>query len=182
VYLCFPYSSRHKQRLFPYITFIFLITMFCAFYEVGTAYYKHIIYIKLVLQLISAMLILVHKLWYCHLYVWLEIGLWLVIGFIDHLQIVTTSILSAIANSHTLQFTTASAKSFQSAVSSRVVARQRLPTADIPLTLGSRTIPVLHLPASNSNSSQRLNYSSLTNSLTHQPTLHFLVLHCTDSH
>jgi hypothetical protein len=50
-------------------------------------------------------------------------GFGLVIGFIDHLQIVTTSNYSVIANSHTLQFTTARAKSFQSAMSSPVVAR-----------------------------------------------------------
>jgi hypothetical protein len=42
---------------------------------------------------------------------------WLVIGFIEHLQIVTTR---AIANSHTLQFTTARIKSSQPAVSSPV--------------------------------------------------------------
>jgi hypothetical protein len=36
----------------------------------------------------------------------------------------------------------------------------------VPLTLGSRTVPVPQLPASNSNSSQRLKCTSLTNSLT----------------
>jgi hypothetical protein len=44
------------------------------------------------------------------------------------------------------------------------VAWQRLQTADVNLTLGSRTIPVPRLPASKCNSSQRLNCSSLTNS------------------
>jgi hypothetical protein len=44
----------------------------------------------------------------------------LVIGFIEHLQIVTTSNYSAIASSHTLQFTTARTESSQSAVSSPV--------------------------------------------------------------
>jgi hypothetical protein len=38
------------------------------------------------------------------------------IGFIDHLQVVTTSNYNTIANFHTLQITTAHAKSFQSAV------------------------------------------------------------------
>jgi hypothetical protein len=46
----------------------------------------------------------------------------LVIGFIEHLQIVTTSNYSTNTNSHTLQFTTAHMKSSQSAVSSLVVA------------------------------------------------------------
>jgi hypothetical protein len=45
----------------------------------------------------------------------------LVIEFIAHLQIVTTSNSSAIANPHTLQYTTARTKSSQSAVSSPVV-------------------------------------------------------------
>jgi hypothetical protein len=45
----------------------------------------------------------------------------LVIEFIKHLEIVTTSKYSGIANSHTLQFTTASNKAYQSAVSSPVV-------------------------------------------------------------
>jgi hypothetical protein len=49
-------------------------------------------------------------------------GVGLVIGFIEHLQNVTTSNYSAIANSHTLQFATASTEPFQSAVSSPVVA------------------------------------------------------------
>jgi hypothetical protein len=49
-------------------------------------------------------------------------GFGLVIGFIANLQIVTTSNYSAIANSHTLQFTTACTKSSQSAVSSLIVA------------------------------------------------------------
>jgi hypothetical protein len=47
----------------------------------------------------------------------------LIIGFIDHFNIplVTTLNYSAIADLHTLQFTTAYAKTFQSAVSSTVV-------------------------------------------------------------
>jgi type IV secretory pathway TrbD component len=52
--------------------------------------------------------------------VWVTIdGFGLVIWFVEHLLIVTTS---AIADSHTLQFTTARIKSFESAVSSPVVA------------------------------------------------------------
>jgi hypothetical protein len=49
-------------------------------------------------------------------------GFGLVIGFIEHLQIVTASNYRVIANSDALQFTTACAKSSQSAVSTLVVA------------------------------------------------------------
>jgi hypothetical protein len=105
-----------------------------------------------------------------HDIVWLQTGFGLVIGFIGHLLIVTVSNYSALTNSNILQFTTARAKSSQSAVSSPVVAWQRFPTADVPLT---------QLPAFNTSISQRLTCSSLTNSLTHQPTLHFPALHCT---
>jgi hypothetical protein len=49
-------------------------------------------------------------------------GFGLVIGFTEHLQIITTSNYSAIANSHILQFTTARTKSSQSDVHSPVVA------------------------------------------------------------
>jgi hypothetical protein len=51
----------------------------------------------------------------------LKTGFGLTIGFIVHVQFVTTSNYSAIANSHTLQFTTAHNKSSQSAVSSLVL-------------------------------------------------------------
>jgi hypothetical protein len=44
-------------------------------------------------------------------------GFGLVIGFIEHLQIITTSNYSTIANSHTCQFTTAPNETSQSAVS-----------------------------------------------------------------
>jgi hypothetical protein len=63
-------------------------------------------------------------------------GFPLVIGFTEHLQIVPTSNYSATANSHTLQLTTAHSKSSQLAVSSPVFWQQ-LPTADVPLPLGS---------------------------------------------
>jgi hypothetical protein len=45
----------------------------------------------------------------------------MITGFIEHLQIENTSNYSAIANSHTQQFTTARTKSSQPAVSSPVV-------------------------------------------------------------
>jgi hypothetical protein len=46
-------------------------------------------------------------------------GFGLVIGFIDHIQIVVTSNYNAIANLHTLQIITAHAKPSQSASTSR---------------------------------------------------------------
>jgi hypothetical protein len=55
--------------------------------------------------------------------------LWTEFGFIEHLQIVTTSNCSVIPNSHNIQFSTARIKSSQSAVSSPV---------DVPLLPGSR--------------------------------------------
>jgi hypothetical protein len=48
-------------------------------------------------------------------------GFYLVIGFIEHLQIVTASTYSAIANSHIQQLNTARTKPSQSALSSPVV-------------------------------------------------------------
>jgi hypothetical protein len=46
---------------------------------------------------------------------------WIGNWFNEHVQVVTTSHCSAIANSYTLQFTTARIKAFQSAVSSQDV-------------------------------------------------------------
>jgi hypothetical protein len=48
-------------------------------------------------------------------------GFGLKIGFIDHLQVVTTNNYNTGANFHNLQITTAHANSFQSAVSLPVV-------------------------------------------------------------
>jgi hypothetical protein len=95
-------------------------------------------------------------------------GFGLVIGFIDHLQIVTRSNYSAIANSHTLQFT--SLHFWHQSLPSNGFLRRMFPL------LCSRTIPVPQLSASNSNSSRGLNCSNpLTNSLTNQ----LAPLHCT---
>jgi hypothetical protein len=91
---------------------------------------------------------------------------WLIIGFTDNLQILTTNNYSAIVYSHTLQYTTACTKFL---LSSPVIAWQRLSAPDVLFTLGSRIIPLLQLPAFESNGSQRLNCSSpLAKSLTNQ--------------
>jgi hypothetical protein len=83
----------------------------------------------------------------------------------------TTSNYSTNVNSHTLQFTAAHTRSSQSAVFS---SRSLVSTSN-----GRRfwTIPVPQLPASNSNTSQRLNCGTVTNS----PTIsHFTVLTSTE--
>jgi hypothetical protein len=116
---------------------------------------------------------------YCHVYEWLYTGFGLVIGFVDHSQIVTTINYSTLTNSLTQQFTTTCTKSSQTAVSLPVIARWQLRMADVSLTLDSWTIPVPQLPASVSNGSQGLNHNSpVTHSLTHQPTCS-TSLHCT---
>jgi hypothetical protein len=51
----------------------------------------------------------------------------LIIGFLEHLQIITTSNYRDVANSHTQQFVKTRTMIFQSAVSSSVVVWQRLP-------------------------------------------------------
>jgi hypothetical protein len=67
-------------------------------------------------------------------------GFWLVTGFIEHLQNVTINNSSAVANSHTLQFTTARTKSYQSAVSSPMDA------ALLPDSRPRRLAAILHQP------------------------------------
>jgi hypothetical protein len=84
---------------------------------------------------------------YCHVN-----GFGLIIGFLNQLHFVNTSNYSAIAKSHTLQFTTASTEPFKSPVSSAVVAWYRLPTADFTVTVSSRINPVPQLPDSKGNS------------------------------
>jgi hypothetical protein len=67
----------------------------------------------------------------------------LVIVFIEHLQIITASNYSTIANSHTQQFTTSRTKSSQSAVSSPVVVWQRVPN----LLISQLSCSLLYWPA-----------------------------------
>jgi hypothetical protein len=59
-------------------------------------------------------------------------GFGLVFEYSEVFQIITTSSYSTVTNLCTLQFTTAHTKSFQSVVSSLVVAWQRLPAMQIP--------------------------------------------------
>jgi hypothetical protein len=65
---------------------------------------------------------------YCYVILLTIEGFGLVTGFTEHLQIVTTSNYSAVANSHTLQFTTARTNSSQSAMFSPVAVWWRIPT------------------------------------------------------
>jgi hypothetical protein len=93
----------------------------------------------------------------------------LVIRFIGHLQIVTTSNYSAVTTSHTLQFTTACTESSQSNVSSAI-------------SFQWWTFPFLWVSEmSLCLSYQLLHSSALTNSLTHSSanSPHSTPLHCT---
>jgi hypothetical protein len=87
----------------------------------------------------------------------------LVIGFIEHLQNVTTSNYSATVISHKLQFTTARTNFSQFATVS--TSRCLLVTSNGGRSTysGFPNYPRPQLPATNSNSSQYLNCSSLTN-------------------
>jgi hypothetical protein len=66
--------------------------------------------------------------------------------------------------------------SLLSPLSSPVIAWQWLPTADVPLTLGSWTIPMAQL-TSNSNSSRRLNCSSPLTDCSPTNSLHSTLLY-----
>jgi hypothetical protein len=61
-------------------------------------------------------------------------------------------------------------------LSSPVVARKRLPTAGVPLSLVSRTTPVPQLPISNRNSPQRLDFNSFINECSPTNSLHPIIL------
>jgi hypothetical protein len=135
---------------------------------------------------------------YCHVYEWLCTGFRFVIGFMDHLQIVTTSNYSAIANLHTQQFTTVHTMYVEGvgqksgpctatfndllcfpqhilSLLSLLCLHHSLPYNGFQ-RMGSQTTPMPPLPASNSNDSQGMNRNS---PLTHSLTNHcFIALHC----
>jgi hypothetical protein len=79
---------------------------------------------------------------HCHVWEWLQTGFELIIGFIKYLLVITTSNYSAIANSHTLEFTTARINYFsllclhQSLSCSGFQLRSFLPSVFVPLTDG----------------------------------------------
>jgi hypothetical protein len=104
---------------------------------------------------------------------WLYTGFGLVTGIVEHLQIVTTNTCNRCTNSHNLQFTRAHTEVFSAFcifISRCLVAISnggRSPFSGFP------NYPRPQLPASNSDSSQRLCRSSpLTLSLS----LHWLIL------
>jgi hypothetical protein len=108
----------------------------------------------------------------------MEFGL--VIGFIEHLLILTTSNYSTITNSYTLQFTAACTKLF-----SLLCLHQSLPGNSsqwqtFPLLWVSWTIPVPQLPASNSSSSQQLNCIIHLTAYSPTNSLHSTVLNWTE--
>jgi hypothetical protein len=70
--------------------------------------------------------------------------IWIGNWIIEYLQIVAIINYSAIANSHTVQFTTAATKSFHCVFTSRCLVTAS--TADVLFTLGSPTTPVPQLP------------------------------------
>jgi hypothetical protein len=94
---------------------------------------------------------------YCNMYEWLLLGFGLVIGFIEHLQIITISNYCATENSHALQFTTACTKSSQSGVYSAVV-RWRIPTLSSASLL--MFLPTGNRPTTNSQAGGHLTPTS----------------------
>jgi hypothetical protein len=100
-------------------------------------------------------------------------------GFTENLnqQPVTTRNCSAITNSHVPYSSLQHALSLLSLLPSPVVAWYRLPTADVPLTLDTQTVPLPQVQASNNNSSHQPNCSSLMTSPTHLTPLCLTELH-----
>jgi hypothetical protein len=97
----------------------------------------------------------------------------LITNFIEHLytQHVTTSNYSAITYSHTLQFTTIHAVFLDCCVFTSRCSVTASNGGLSPYSALNSTVP--QIPTSNSSSSQQLSYTSMNNSLMHQPaTLH----------
>jgi hypothetical protein len=132
----------------------------------------------------SYILILTAKwLLYCHVYESPHMGFGLVIGFTDHLQIVTTSNYSSVANSRSAVWYSRHLIFSVCCVFTGILVAAS--NGGCSLYSGFANYPHASVSNSNSNSSQGLNRSSSL-SLTHQPLaplhstpLHSTPLHCT---
>jgi hypothetical protein len=98
-------------------------------------------------------------------------GVWIIIVFVKHLQLVTTSKYYAVTVLHTSEITIGQTRSSESVTIS--TSRRLVAASNGGRSTSSRfpKFPRSQLPASHSNSSQQSNPSGyLTNSLTIQPT------------
>jgi hypothetical protein len=101
---------------------------------------------------------------YCYMLEWLQRGFGLEIGFIDHLQIVTTRNYNAIANCHTLQITAAHVKPLQSVFTCRfpvIDLNNGDSSASVLTLLLSGEYPTTLLTALTRSSLHSLPYNSL---------------------
>jgi hypothetical protein len=102
--------------------------------------------------------ILTRVLLYCHMIEWLQLGLGLVIRFIEHLKNVTTNNYDSLSELHIPKITVTTAH-INSSWSSLAVAWWCLPMVDVSLTLDSQIVPGFsyHIHTSHKCKSQ-LNY------------------------
>jgi hypothetical protein len=99
-------------------------------------------------------------------WLWTEFGL--VIGFTEHLQNITTNNYDSLTELHTPKITVTTAH-LKSSHSSLTVVRQRLPKANVPLPLRSRSVAGLSYQLlTTAHNDWTATVLSLTHSLTNQ--------------